>query len=72
MLVTVTFRITPEQQAALARVHGCESYEVGTVILDPFIRQAVSDAFDRVNARPSKAKTPVATATMTITRKRKS
>lgn len=71
MLVTVTFTITPNQQAILARVHGCERYEVGTVILDPFIRQAVTDAFGRVDVQ-TKAMTPVATATMTITRKRKS
>jgi len=69
VLVTVTFTITPGQQAILARVHHCESYEVGTVLLDPFIRQAVADAFNRVEAQTRKTtKTP---ASMTITRKRK-
>jgi hypothetical protein len=69
--VTITLKITPEQQATLARVRHCERYEVGTVILDPFIRQAVTDAFDRVNAQ-TKRKVPAVAATMTITRKRKS
>lgn len=67
VIVTMTFHITLDQQAVLARVHGCESYEVGTVLLDPFIRQAVTDAFSRVAMKTRVA----ASTTMTITKKRK-
>jgi hypothetical protein len=69
VLVTVTFSITLDQQASLARIHGCERYEVGTVLLDPFIRQAVQDAFTRVDA-VKKPRVVAPAATMIIRRKR--
>lgn len=64
-LVTVTFGVTRTQVLALARRFRCDRAEVGTVLLDRFIRQVVTNAFDREVA---KAPSP---QIMTITRKKR-
>lgn len=66
-MVTVTFKFTPEQCTLLARKKRVEVYEVGTVILDDFIRTTVADALDRLPRRVA----PPTPQTMTIVRKRR-
>jgi hypothetical protein len=65
-IVTVTFRVTPGQVDTLARALSLDHYEVGTVVLDKFIRDAVLTAYGQLErTAPGRAQV------MTITRKRR-